>query len=71
MYIWEMSRKLSGNRFKWVGDYIKSCNERSNEEYFLEDEVQYSENLNEPHNDLLVLLEIKNVYKFKKIVGNF
>ena len=47
-----MSQKLAVNRFKLVEDFskfkkgfIKPYNEKSNEGYFLEVQVQYSENL--------------------------
>ena len=47
-----MSQKLAVNRFKLVEDFskfkkgfIKPYNEKSNEGYFLEVHVQYSENL--------------------------
>ena len=70
LYVWEMSRKLSVQRFKWVEDYIKSLNEKSIEGYFPEVDVQYPKNLNEPQNDLQFLPEIKKVDKVKKLVAN-
>ena len=33
-------------------DFLKSYNEKSNEGYFFEVDVQYLENLDETHNDL-------------------
>ena len=52
------------NRFKWVEDtfqfnedYINSYNEKSDEGYFLEVDVQYPEELHELHNDLPFLPE--------------
>ena len=47
-----MSQKLSVNGFKWVGDitefdesFIKSCNGENDERYFLEVDIQHSENI--------------------------
>ena len=57
-----MSQKLPENAFKWIEDlcecnenFIKSHNEKINERYFLEADVQYPENLRASHNDLLFL----------------
>ena len=68
-----MSQKLLVNGFKWIEHlskfneyFIKYSDERSNEGYFLEVDVQYSKNLHELHNDLLFLLEINKVEKAKK-----
>ena len=73
----EMSQDLSVNKFNWVEDLsefnegiIKSYNEKSNEGYFLEVDVQYHEDLHEPHNYLPFLPEIKNADKIKKILAN-
>ena len=41
-------------------DFIKGCNEQSNEGYFLEVGVQYPENLYGPYNDLPFLRKSKN-----------
>ena len=58
-YGWEMSQKLLVYYFKWVKDisefhesFIKSWNEESDEENFLEVDIQYLENLYNLHNDL-------------------
>ena len=48
-------------------DFLKSYNEKSNEGYFFEVDVQYLENLDETHNDLSFLLEIKNFDKVKNL----
>ena len=47
LYGWSMSQKLPVNKFEWIQDtfqfnenFIKSCNEESNEVYFLEVDVQ-------------------------------
>ena len=54
-----MSPKLPLGSFKWVEkspqfneDFIKSCNEDSDEGHFLEVDLQYPENLHSLHNDL-------------------
>ena len=54
MYGWAMSQKLPVSGFKWVEDlskfndnFIKSYNEKSNEGYFLEIDIQYSEKVYE------------------------
>ena len=59
-----MSQKLTLNRFKWVDDlselnedFIKSYNEKRNEGYFIEVDVQHPENLYETLNDLPFLPE--------------
>ena len=63
LYGWAMSQKLPVNNFEWIEDtsqfnedFIKNCNEESDEGYFLED-VQYPEKLQELHNYLPFLLE--------------
>ena len=59
-----MSQKVPVNKFerikdisKFNEDFIKNCNEESNERYFLEVDVQYIEKLHELHNDLPFLSE--------------
>ena len=76
-YGWAMSHKWSANGVKRVEDlsefnevFIKSCNEKSNEGYFLEVDIQYPENLHELQNDLPFLVEIKKVDKVKTLVAN-
>ena len=53
-----MSRKLLVNNFEWIKDtfqftedFMKICNEESDEGYFLVVDVQYLEKLYELHND--------------------
>ena len=60
LYGWAMSQKLPAKNFKWVKDiskfdesFRKSYNEESHKGYFLEVDVQYSENLHNLHNDLV------------------
>ena len=59
-----MSHKLPVNKFEWIKDtsqfiedFIKNCNEETDEGYFLEFDIQYPEKLHELHNDLLFLPE--------------
>ena len=73
LYGWAMSQKLPVNNFGWIKDasqfnkdFIKNYNEESDEEYFLEVDVQYLKKLHELHNDLLFLHErMKEVEKYK------
>ena len=51
-YGWVMSRKVSVNGFKWINDlskfnenFIKSYNENSDAEYFLEVDIEYPKQL--------------------------
>ena len=73
-----MSQKLPINNFERNNDtsqfnkyFIKSYNEESDEGYFLEVDVQYSEKLHELHNDLAFLPEKMKFEKVKKLVANF
>ena len=50
--------------------FIKNYNEESDEEYFLEVDVQYSENLHHLNNDLPFLPETMKIEKFEKLVAN-
>ena len=59
-----MSHKLPVNDFEWTEDtsqfnknFIKSYNEKSDEGYFLEVNVQFLEKLYDLHNDLPFLPE--------------
>ena len=58
-----MSQKLSVNSFECIKDtsqfnedFIKSCNEESDERYFLDVDAQYLEKLHEHHNDFHLYL---------------
>ena len=51
-----MSKKLPVNKYEWIQsnsqfneDFLKNFNEKSNEGYFLEVDVQYFEKLHELH----------------------
>ena len=76
LYGWGMSQKLPVNNFEWIKDtfnedFIKNYDEESDEEYFLEVDVQYLEKLNELHNDLPFLPERMKIEKVEKLVPNF
>ena len=58
------------NTSQFNEDFIKSCNEESDEGYFLEVDVQYPEKLHESHNDLLFLPERMKIEKLEKLVTN-
>ena len=77
LYGWAMSQKLLVNDIKWVKhiskfdeDFIKSYNNKSDEEYFLEVDVQYPENLYNHHSDLSFLSERMKIKKVEKLVAN-
>ena len=72
-----MPHKLPVNAFKWVKDLsefdeclIKSYNEKSEEEYILEVDIQYLENLHNIQNDLSFSPEKMNIEKGEKLVAN-
>ena len=63
--------------FKWVKDVskfnkslIKSYNEESDKEYFIEVDVQYPENLHNLYNDLLFLPKRMKIEKVVKLLAN-
>ena len=58
-----MLQKLPGNNFEWIEDtsqfnedFIKYYNEKNNEGYFLEVNLQYHEKLHGLHNDLTIFI---------------
>ena len=72
-----MSQKLPVNNFEWIKDasqfnedFIKFYNEESDEEYFLEVDVQYLEKLHELYNDLPFLPERIKIEKVEKLTAN-
>ena len=72
-----MSRKLHVQGFKWVEDlsefdegFIKSCNEKSKEGYFVEVDIQYLKNLHNVQIDLPFLPERMNIEKVENLVAN-
>ena len=71
-----MSQNLSLIDFKWIEDisefnedFLKSYNDKSDEEYFLEVDVQYPENLQNFSNDLPFLPERMKIEKVEKLVA--
>ena len=77
LYGWAMLQKLLVNNLKWIEDtfqfnedFIKNYNEKRDERFFLEVDVQYLEKLNELHNDLPFLLERMKVEKVEKLEAN-
>ena len=77
LYRWTMSWKLPVNNFDWIKDtsqfnedFIKNYNEESDEGYFLEADVQYSEKLLRLPNDLPFLLERIKIRKVEKLAAN-
>ena len=76
-YGWAMPQKFPVNKSEWIEDtssfnedFIKNYNEESDEEYFLEVDVQYPEKLHELHNDLTFLPEKMRLQKAEKLVAN-
>ena len=51
-------------------DFIQNYNKESDEEYFLEVDLQYLEKFNELHNDLSFLPERMKTEKVEKLVVN-
>ena len=51
-------------------DFIRNYNEDNDEEYFLEIDVQYPQNLYNLHNDLPFLPEKMKNWKVQKFLGN-
>ena len=49
---------------------IKNCNEESHEEYFLEGDAHYLEELHDLHKDLQFLPERMKIEKVEKLVAN-
>ena len=72
-----MLQKIPVNNFEWIEDtsqfnknFIESYNEESDEGYFLEVDIKYTEKLHELHNDLPFLPEKMKIEKFEKLVSN-
>ena len=77
LYGWATPQKLPINNFEWIQvtshfneDFIKNYNEKSDEGYFLEADVQYPKTLNGVHNDLPFLPERMKIEKVEKLVTN-
>ena len=52
LYGWTMSQKLPVHGFKWVKDFIKTYDEKSDNGYIFEVDVKYPKNLRKLHSDL-------------------
>ena len=72
-----MSEKIPVNNFEWIKDtsqfnedFIKNCNEESDEGYFLEVHIQYIEKLHELHDDLPFVQERMKIEKVEKHIAN-
>ena len=77
LYGWAMSQRLPVNNFDWIKDtsksnedFIKSFNGESDEEYFLEVDIQYPEKLHELYDNVAVLSEIMKIEIVGKLVTN-
>ena len=77
LYDWALPQKLRVHGFKWVEDlhefdkgFIKNCNEKSKEEYFLEVDIQYPEKLHNVQKDLPLSPERMNIEKVEKLATN-
>ena len=64
IYDWAMSQKLPVKNFEQIegtsqfnDDFVKNYNEKSDQGYFLEVDIQYPEKFNDFHNDLSFLPE--------------
>ena len=74
LYGWTMYQKFLVNNLKWVRDiskfdksFIKSSNEESDKGYFLEVDVQYTENFCSIHYDLPSFPEKMKMLKRDKL----
>ena len=72
-----MSQKLPWNGFKWIEntsqfnkDFITKYNDDSDEEHFLELDIQNNERLHEFHNDLPFLHKRQKLKKIDKLLAN-
>ena len=77
LYGWAMSQMLLVNGFEWAQDisefdkcFIKNYNGESDDGYFFEVDVQYTEKLYELHNDLPFLPERMKIEKVEKHIAN-
>ena len=77
LYGYAILEKLPVNNFEWIEytsqfneDLIKNYNEESDEGYFIEVDVRYTEILQELHNDLPFLPERTKIEKVEKVLAN-
>ena len=73
LYGWAMSQRLPVNGFEWMeqlsefdGHFIKNYDEKNDEGYILEVDVEYPKNLCNLHSDLPFLRERKKIEKCKR-----
>ena len=59
-----------GNTFQFNEDFIWNYNEESDEEYFLEVDIQYLEKLHELRNELPFLPGKMNIGQVEKLIAN-
>ena len=77
LYRWEMSQKHPSNNFDWIEytsqfteDFLKNCNEESDEEYSLDFDVKKKKKLHDLRNDLPIFPVKTNIEKVGKLVAN-
>ena len=78
LYGWGMLLKLPINNFEWMKeftsqfneDFTKTYNEKSDDGYFLEVDVQYLPKVHKLYNDLLFLPERMKIENVKEFVAN-
>ena len=77
LYGYAVLEKLPVNNFEWIEytsqfneDLIKNYNEESDEGYFIEVDVRYTEILHELHNNLPFLPERTKIEKVEKVLAN-
>ena len=75
LYDWAMSQKIPVNNFEWIKDtsqfnkdFIKSYNQESDEEYFLEVDVKHPEKLHKLYNDILFLPDRTKIEKIESLL---
>ena len=76
LYGWAMSQKLLVNGFMWYNeflsdfneDFVKTCDENSDEGYFLEIDVEYPKQLFSSHKELPFLPKRRTLEKVEKLV---
>ena len=76
-YGWAMFQRFPVNNFEWIEDtskfnenFIKKYNEESDQGYFLEVNVEYTENVNDFLNDWPLLPGKVKIEKVEKFVAN-
>ena len=77
LYGLAMSQKLPVHKFEWTEktsqfnrDLIENYNDESDEECFLEVDVQYPKKLHKLHNDVRFLSERTEIEKVEKLITN-